>query len=198
MPMTTIPWQEMAWLNPPERAEVEDGRLEVVTKPMTDFWRTTAYGFVHDDGHFLGAALATDAAMEVTFRGAFTAAFDQAGLMLRAGPDLWIKAGVELSDGVLFVSAVVTLGQSDWSVAPLPAGSAGLPVTIRASRTGDGVTIRYRIGAEEPFRLLRVAHMPPEAELLAGPMCCSPSRGGLVVRFEPVQVGPPDAQLHAS
>jgi regulation of enolase protein 1 (concanavalin A-like superfamily) len=196
MAMTTIPWQEMTWLNPPERGEVVDGRLEVVTRPMTDFWRTTSYGFVHDDGHFLGAALDGEAALEVTFTGAFSEQFDQAGLMLRAGPDLWIKAGVELSDGVLFASAVVTLGHSDWAVAPLPAGSAHLPITIRASRTGDGVTIRYRVGDAASWQLLRVAFVPPDAELLAGPMCCSPTRGGLVVRFEPVRVGPPDAQLH--
>lgn len=197
MSMTTIPWHEMTWLNPPERAEVVGGRLEVVTRPMTDFWRTTSYGFVHDDGHFLGAPLAKEAAMEVTFSGELSETFDQAGIMLRAAPDLWIKTGVELSDGVLFASAVVTLGRSDWSVAPLPVGSAGSPVTVRASRSGDGLTIRYRVGATEPFRLLRVAFVPPDAELLAGPMCCSPTRGGLVVRFEPVRVGPPDAQLHA-
>jgi hypothetical protein len=196
MTMTAIPWHEMTWLNPPERAEVVGSQLEVVTRPMTDFWRTTSYGFVHDDGHLLGASLAREAAMEVTFTSELTEMFDQAGLMLRAAPDLWIKTGVELSDGVLLASAVVTLGRSDWSVAPLPAGSAGMPITVRASRSGDAVTIRYRVGATG-FRLLRVAYMPPEAELLAGPMCCSPSRGGLVVRFEPVRVGPPDVQLHA-
>jgi regulation of enolase protein 1 (concanavalin A-like superfamily) len=130
--------------------------------------------------------------------GGFSEQFDQAGLMLRASPDLWIKAGVELSDGELLASAVVTRGLSDWSVAPLPAGSAGLPITIRASRAGDSVTLRYRVDDEGRLHMLRVAYLSPDAEILAGPMCCSPSRGGLVVRFEPVRLGPPDSQLHAS
>jgi regulation of enolase protein 1 (concanavalin A-like superfamily) len=91
---------------------------------------------------------------------------------------------------------VVTRDLSDWSVAPLPAGSAALPITIRASRAGDSVTLRYRVGGEGRLRLLRVAYLPPEAELLVGPMCCSPSRGGLVIRFEPVRLGPPDGHLH--
>lgn len=194
--MSTIPWLEMTWLNPPERADIHGDALEVVTRPMTDFWRTTAYGFVHDDGHFLGAPFAGDRAIEVTFTGGFAEQFDQAGLMLRAGPDLWIKAGVELSDGALFASAVVTRGTSDWSVAPLPARSVAQPITIRASRAGDGVTVRYRVGDEGDLRMLRVAYLPPDAELLAGVMCCSPSRGGLLVRFEPVRLGPPDARLH--
>lgn len=50
MPMMTIPWLQMTWLNPPEREEVERDVLEVITRSQTDFWRTTAYGFVHDDG----------------------------------------------------------------------------------------------------------------------------------------------------
>ena len=196
--MSTIPWLEMTWLNPPERADFHGDVLEVVTRPMTDFWRTTAYGFVHDDGHFLGAPMAGDRAIEVTFRGEFAEQFDQAGLMLRAGPELWIKAGVEFSDGVLFASAVVTRGTSDWSVAPLHQVSAAQPITIRASRAGDGVTMRYRVGRDGDLRMLRVANLPPDAELVAGVMCCSPTRGGLRVRFEPVRLGPPDARLHQS
>ncbi len=196
MTVTTIPWQQMTWLNPPERVEARGDALEVTTRPKTDFWRATGYDFVHDDGHFLGTPLSGDGAIEVTFHGAFSQLYDQAGLMLRAGPDLWIKAGVEWSDGELLASAVVTRGMSDWSVAPLPAGSAGQAITIRASRAGDAVTLRYGVGEASSLRLLRVAYLPPEVALLGGPMCCSPTRGGLVVRFGPIRIGPKDAQLH--
>lgn len=196
MTMTEIPWQDLAWVNPPERAEIVGRRLEVTTRSETDFWRSTSYGFVHDDGHFLGGELDDEVALEVTFRGEFSRPFDQAGLMLRATPEVWIKAGVELSDGVLFASSVVTIGRSDWAVATLPSEAGRLPLTIRASRRGDAVTLRYRVGDETPMRLLRVAYLPPELPLQGGPMCCSPSRGGLVVIFEPPRIGPPDAQLH--
>jgi len=194
--MKTIPWGEMEWLNEPPASTIEGDDLVVETGRNTDFWRKTGYGFTHDDGHFLGLPLAGNAAIEVTFRADFTSQFDQAGLMLRAGPATWIKTGVELSDGQLYASVVVTNEMSDWSVSPVPERAMGHALTFRASRKGDGVTIRYRIGEEPGWRLLRVAYLPPEAELLAGPMCCSPSREGLSVRFEPVRVGPPDAQLH--
>lgn len=194
--MQTIPWSEMEWLNAPPSTEVDGEDLVVTTGPETDFWRKTSYGFTHEDGHFLGAPLATDAAIEVTFRGDFHAQFDQAGLMLRAGPELWLKTGVELSDGQLFASVVVTVEMSDWSVSPIPASARGRALTFRASRSGDAVTVRYRIGEETSWRLLRVAYVPDAAELRAGPMCCSPTREGLSVRFEPVRVGPPDATLH--
>jgi uncharacterized protein len=194
MTLVKTPWHELTWLNPPERAETDGDVLEVVTRPATDFWRTTHYGFVHDNGHFLGARLAGDGAIEVTFSAEFVELYDQAGLMLRAAPDLWLKAGVELSDGELLASAVVTRGASDWSVAPLPAGVSGKPITVRADRAGDSVTVRYRVGEDASLSMLRVAYWPPATELLAGVMCCSPSRGGLVVRFEPIRVGPPRSE----
>lgn len=194
--MEPVGWSEMTWLNEPPAWRIDRGELEVETGRETDFWRETAYGFVHDDGHFLGAPLVGDAAVEVAFRGDFVARFDQAGLMLRAAPEVWLKAGVELSDGQLFASVVATVGHSDWSVAPLPSSARGRALTFRASRTGDGVTVRYRVGEEPTWRLLRVAYLPPAAELAAGPMCCSPTRAGLRVRFESVRVGPPDERLH--
>ena len=195
-PMTTLDWDEMTWRNPPPDVQHDGSTIEVTTGPETDFWRTTSYGFVHENGHFLGAALPSERSIEVTFRAAFSHPFDQAGLMLWGSPERWIKTGVELSDGVLFASAVVTLGYSDWSVAALHDVAPDTPITVRASRSGDAVTIRYGIDGARPERLLRLAYLPPETELLAGPMCCSPSREGLVVRFDPVRVGPPDERLH--
>ncbi|MEX1294919.1 MAG: DUF1349 domain-containing protein [Candidatus Limnocylindrales bacterium] len=194
--MRTIAWHEMTWLNEPPAVESDGDELVVSTARNTDFWHRTAYGFIHDDGHLLGAPVPAEAAVEVTFRAVFEAQFDQAGLMLRAGPDTWLKTGVELSDGELYASVVVTAGMSDWSVAPLPEHAAGHALTFRASRKGDAVTVRYRVAEERRWRLLRVAYFPPNVEVVAGPMTCSPTREGLSVRFGPVLLGPPDAHLH--
>jgi len=194
--MQIIPWGDMEWFNEPPTVSHEGNDLVVKTGKDTDFWRRTSYGFTHDDGHFLGAPLAGDAAIEVTFRADFHTQFDQAGLMLRAGPELWLKTGVELSDGQLYASVVVTVGMSDWSVSPLSGSSRGRALSFRASRSGDAVTVRYRVGEAPTWNLLRAAYLPPDAELWGGPMCCSPTREGLSVRFEPVRVGPPDAGLH--
>ncbi len=194
--MKTVRWDTMRWLNEPPMVRYEADDVIIETGRETDFWHRTSYGFTHHDGHFLGAPLAGDAAIEVTFRGDFGEQFDQAGLMLYAAPELWLKTGVELSDGQAFASVVVTVGMSDWSVAPLPDGATAETLTFRASRAGDAVTVRYRVGDGGDWRLLRVAYFPPEADVLAGPMCCSPTRAGLSVRFGPVRVGPPDARLH--
>ncbi|WP_089155028.1 DUF1349 domain-containing protein [Micromonospora sp. NBS 11-29] len=187
-------WSAGEWLNPPERAEAVDGVLLVEPRGGSDFWRRTSYGFVHDDGSALLAPFEVDSSVEVSFRFDYGAQFDQAGVLVRVDERRWTKAGVEVSDGVPQVGAVVTDEFSDWSVAPVPEWS-GRDVTVRVSRAGDALTVRARVD-EEPWRRVRVAPLDPAASATAGPYCCSPSRGGLLVRFTGWRRGPADAALH--
>jgi regulation of enolase protein 1 (concanavalin A-like superfamily) len=187
-------WSAGSWTTPPV-AVAEDGPdLLVTAAEGSDAWRHTSYGFVHDDAHALLAPLPSPGAVEVTFDLGWEGQFDQAGLVLRTDAETWLKAGVEVTDGVPSVGAVVTLGRSDWSVAPV-ADWAGRRVTVRASRAGDAVTVRARV-EDEPFRLVRVAPFPPDVVVQAGPYCCAPTRAGLVVRFRRWATGPADAALH--
>lgn len=132
--------------------------------------------------------------MEVSFTGDFVAEFDQAGAFVRVSDEEWIKSGVEFADGALQLGAVVTHRFSDWSVAPVPEW-AGTHITVRVSRAGDAITVRARSG-EEAFRLVRVAHLDPDAPAEAGPLVCAPTRAGLTVRFTSWTLGPADAALH--
>ena len=187
-------WTSGSWTVPPVAAAEEGVDLLVTAAEGSDAWRHTAYGFVHDDPHALLAPLPDPGAVEVTFDVAWDCQFDQAGLMVRADAGTWLKAGVEIADGSPQLGAVLTLGRSDWSVAPVPEW-AGRPVTVRASRAGDAVTVRAR-GEGEPFRLVRVAPFPVGLPVLAGPYCCAPTRAGLTVRFRRWAIGPADAALH--
>ena len=94
-------WGHRGWLNPPPQVARDGDDLLVTAVEGSDFWRTTSYGFVHDTGHALLADLPDGAAAEVAFVADLSAQFDQAGLLVRAGAEQWVKAGVELSDGVL-------------------------------------------------------------------------------------------------
>lgn len=192
--MDTVDWSLGRWTHPPVSADAVGGDLVVEAAEGSDAWRETSYGFVHDSEHALLAELPPDRAVEVTIVADFEAQFDQAGLFLTSGPTCWIKAGVEFADGQPMLGAVVTNPTSDWSVAPVPEW-AGRRVTVRASRVGDAVTIRARVD-DEPFRLVRLAPFPPGDAVAAGPLCCSPTRAGLRVRFTRWAVGPADAALH--
>lgn len=189
-----VSWDEGTWLHRPAAVVQEGGSLHVTAQQGSDAWRHTSYGFVHDSAHALLRPFLADTAMEVGFRLTYDQQFDQAGLYLHRAAEDWIKAGVEVSDGVPQVGAVVTRPFSDWSVAPVPDWQ-GREVTLRFSRTGDAVTVRARAD-DEPFRLVRVVPLDPAAEVLAGPYCCAPTRDGLTVVFTGWSVLDADASLH--
>lgn len=192
--MGRMQWSDGQWTNEPARVAQDGGDLLVTAREGSDAWRVTSYGFVHDTEHALLAPFAQDSAVEVRFVLDFSAQFDQAGIFVRVSEDTWTKAGVELSDGVESLGAVVTRGASDWSLSPVPSWS-GRTVTMRASRAGDALTVRARVDSE-PWRLVRVAPLDPDAEVQAGPFCCAPTRSGLTVRFLSWTSGPADAGLH--
>ena len=144
---TAVPWGVGVWTHAPVEAREDGDELLVTAAEGSDAWRHTSYGFVHDSEHALLTLLAVDTAVEVSFTAAFSAQFDQAGVFLRIDDEHWIKAGVEFADGLPQVGAVVTDVRSDWSVAPVPSW-AGRLVTVRASRSGDALTIRARVAEE--------------------------------------------------
>lgn len=189
-----LPWSQGEWLNPPQDVAADGAELLVTARAGSDFWRTTSYGFVRDDGHALLTGFPPGTAVEVGFRADFTELFDQAGALVRVDASTWIKAGVEMSDGLPQLGAVVTHGTSDWSLAPVPEW-AGREVTVRVSRSGDAVTVRARC-EREPWRTVRLAWLDPEAEAQAGLFCCAPERAGLTVRFTRLAAGPADPSLH--
>ncbi|MNI44607.1 hypothetical protein D3C73_989880 [compost metagenome] len=153
------------------------------------------YEFQHDNGHALLAEWREGTAVEVSFSAAsLTELYDQAGLMLWHSPTQWIKAGIELNDGVPNVGAVVTDDYSDWSLSPVPEWAAET-VTIRASRLKDAVILRARAGTE-PWRTLRVARFPYESAVQAGPMICAPTRAGLSATFTRWVSTLPDTDVH--
>lgn len=184
----------LTWLNEPPSWTVSDDALTIETADASDFWQDTFYGFRRDSGHLLGRPVAGDFSAEARFEGDYEALYDQAGLMLRAGPETWIKAGIEYTDGQRHFSVVVTNGRSDWSVLSLGPGSA--PLEMRVTRHGDAVRVQYRDG-EGRWALARLAWFAAPETITVGPMACSPERSGFRVRFTDFRVGPPiDRALH--
>ncbi len=182
--MREVAWDEGRWSVEPESARVDGRDLVVVPRPDSDLWRTTSYGFVHDDGPGLLVALPDGTAVEVSFVLDFAEQFDQAGILVRADERHWMKAGAEYVDGAPQVGAVVTRDVSDWSSAAVPQWQ-GRVVTVRASRSGDALTIRARTSGD--WQLVRLAPLDPDLVWYAGPYCCSPSHGGLDRAVHPLR-----------
>lgn len=175
----------MQWLNEPARWSQEGSALAVTADAATDFWRTTGYGYVRDNGHLYGEVLAGDFELSVRFRGTYREQYDQAGAMVRVDERRWLKTGVEYFDGRMRFSTVITLEYSSWLMADLPETAAEMSLLV--SRAGDAVEVRYAVdgGARE---LAAVAYLPPDHEVLAGVMCAAPEGSGFQVTFEDLAV----------
>jgi regulation of enolase protein 1 (concanavalin A-like superfamily) len=186
-------FEQLSWLNPPPFNERRGDALLVRTGEKTDFWRGTFYGFHPDSGHVLGRTVEGDFTATATFAGDYRHLYDQAGLMVRADADHWVKAGIEFSDGVKNLSAVVTNDNSDWSILPLPDHTGD--VTVRITRHAEAIRVQYLDGGA--WRMVRLAWLKPSDALFVGMMCCSPLRGGFEVLFKDFSIGPPIARdLH--
>lgn len=181
------------WLNEPESTTAVNGKLLVTAKANSDFWRTTSYGFIHDSGHALLNDFPQDSAVEISWTLNYSEQFDQAGLMIWSDEAHWIKAGVEFADGAPQLGAVVTNEFSDWSVAPVPEWMSRV-VQLRASRSGDALTIRAR--SEGEWKLVRLCPLDPNRNWKIGLHLASPSRAGLTVEFLEIKTGAADAALH--
>lgn len=187
-------WERGQWLNAPAAVDRSGTELRVTAARGSDFWQRTSYGFERDSGHALLERFEPDRAVEVAFVADFSGTFEQAGVLVRVDEQTWVKAGVEFSDGVLQVSAVVTRGLSDWSTAPVPDWQ-GRQVTVRASWSGGALTVRARVD-DEPWQLVRLAPLADGGAAAAGPYCCAPDTDGLVVRFTGWRDDEADASLH--
>ncbi|SAK55770.1 hypothetical protein AWB77_01654 [Caballeronia fortuita] len=186
-------FEQCRWINEPAQWRIENGTLFVTTDANTDFWRKTHYGFVRDSGHVLAASVNGDFTAEVAVDGDFSALYDQAGLMVRESAQRWIKAGAEYNDGALAFSTVLTDERSDWSL-----GAPASTPRFRIRMTFAQGVLKVQCSADEThWTLMRIASFAPSASRdanarwLVGPMCCTPERGGLTVRFSDFRIGPP-------
>ncbi len=189
-------WQGMSWLNrPKEAAFAKDGVLTAHSGLSGDFWQSTYYDFRKDDGHaFLAPATGAFTA-ELTFRGAYRALYDQAGLMIRFAPDAWVKYGIEYSEGRTLLSTVVTNGVSDWSAHPVDIDG---PVTVRATRIDAAMLLQYATPGGG-WTMSRLCPAPGgDGALSVGPYLCSPKREGFSASFDAFSLGPATiTQLHS-
>ena len=186
--MGTSDFRSGTWLNRPAAVEVECDRLTVRTEATTDFWRHTHYGFVRDTGHFLGFNADPSFTAEIRIQARYETLYDQAGLMLRARPELWVKTGVEFSDGCPRLATVVTDHSSDWSLSHAPEDMSDF--WLRMTLTDKVLRIQASID-RRVWTLLRLAPFSVQGRALeVGPMCCTPERGGLDVSFSEFWIGP--------
>ncbi|MCD5995267.1 DUF1349 domain-containing protein [Pseudomonas sp. CDFA 602] len=188
-------WSSARWLNEPGSCRVlADHSLEVVTDEQTDFWRETHYGFIRDSGHFLGFSSVGGFTAQIRVNADFRELYDQAGIMVRIDEQTWVKAGIEFNDGHAMLSSVLTQGRSDWA----PSYFSGDPRDFWLRVTVANGVLRLQYSSDGVcWPLLRLAPFPEAQSYQVGPICCTPQRKGLQVRFSEWSLTPPvERDLH--
>jgi hypothetical protein len=190
--MAEIAFDALHWLNPPDDFAVEGAALTLRTRPRTDFWQRTHYGFRRDDGHFLFTRRAADFVAEASVTLKPEAEYDQAGLMVRCSASCWLKTACEYQPGKPSqLGAVVTnAGYSDWSyrpVTPFPA-----TVRYRVERAGGDYIVSAQVDAGEMavHRIARLIEDDGRGDVEVGIYACSPNGDGCPVTFGPLSVRP--------
>jgi regulation of enolase protein 1 (concanavalin A-like superfamily) len=177
----------MQWYNEPPQWTEKGNVIQVQTAAKTDFWRTTHYGFIRDNGHFYYQEISGNFTAEVKIIGEYKDLYDQAGLMIRQNQTVWLKSGIEFVNGVQQASVVVTRDYSDWSVVPLPENPEW--IILRLKRNAEAVEVEYSLDGDR-YTLLRLAYLSTQEKLQVGLMCASPDGEGFSVAFKDWKFSP--------
>ena len=177
--------KKMHWFNQPEKWAFDNNRLSLFVTPKTDFWRTTLYGFIVDDGPFFYETVGGEFEVSVKITGDYKARYDQMGLMLRIDETAWIKTGIEFVDEKINISAVVTNERSDWSIIELAIKPESL--WLKAIRKLDAVEIFYSFD-NITYTLMRLAYFPANKPVMVGMTAASPDGEGFDAVFDEFQV----------
>src|SRR5262245_22635730 len=112
-----------SWLAEPASYTLDGDSLAWRCRGGSDFWRVTESGIAKHDGQAFLAPVEGDFRLEGVVDAELGERYDQVGLFVVASEERWLKLGAE-RDGGLWLSAVHTRAESDWSREPL----AALPV----------------------------------------------------------------------
>ena len=175
----------MQWFNEPESWSIKNNKLTMQVTPQSDYWRISHYGFTVDDAPFLYTTRGGEFEVKVKISGDYKVRFDQAGLMLRADKENYIKAGIEFVDGKYNISCVVTHQTSDWSVITLDKPIEH--IWIKAVRRLDAVEIFYSFD-DKNYTMMRNCHLADNTPVMVGMMAACPDGKGFEARFEEFKI----------
>ena len=182
---------QFRWLRQPQACIVQDGRIEVTTRPYTDLWQRTYYHFRNDNApvlqmeteeKFFSFVVRTD------FHGSHTR-FDQCGVVMYLDSENWLKASVEYeNDEFQHLGSVVTNhGYSDWATTAIPARQKVM--WYRLSRREDDYCVECSEDGQQ-WHQMRICHIYEGAgKVRFGIYACSPEDSSFTAIFTDMQFG---------
>ncbi|SFF31751.1 DUF1349 domain-containing protein [Sunxiuqinia elliptica] len=184
-------FSDFYWINPPDEFSIEEQEVCWQTKPQTDLWQRTGYGFRHDSASLFVTEVTGDFSFQLkTAYPNAESLYDQCGIVMYQNSEQWLKASVELiSRDHAHLGAVLTQqGYSDWSSTDIPASEREM--WYRLSRRGNDF---YLENSEDGklFKQMRLFHFKLETiKARIGVYACSPTSGSFQASFSEFELGP--------
>lgn len=175
------------WLNEPEDFSFDDG-LIIKTKPYTDFWQRTHYGFRRDDGHCYMTNMKGDFSFAAQLVFDSKTLYDQCGVILRIDEDNWVKASIEYeNDKISRLDSVVTnLGYSDWATTDIPTEINSM--WYRFNKNNNDVLIENSYDGIN-WKQMRILHLHSEPkQVKVGVYACSPQNSSFICKIKKIVV----------
>ena len=181
---------EFQWTRQPQSWKIENGRVEVVTRPHTDLWQRTYYHFQNDNAPVFQAET-NNPYFSFVVKTEFADSchrFDQCGIVMYLDSENWLKASVEYENGDYqhLGSVVTNEGYSDWATTVMDASIKSM--WYRFSRRGDDYRVECSLDGMQ-FDQMRVCHMRKGAgKIRFGIYACSPEASSFKAVFSNMQM----------
>ncbi|MBQ8623320.1 MAG: DUF1349 domain-containing protein [Oscillospiraceae bacterium] len=181
--------ENLFWIREPDNYEVTDEKITVVSKPCTDLWQRTYYGFQNDNAPCLQMKTA-EKYFSFTVKTSFNSSnlFDQCGIVVYLDSENWMKSSIEYeNDEYQRLGSVVTNnGYSDWATTDIP--SSVKEMWYRLSRRESDYYIETSNDGVN-FKQMRAFHLfKGDAEISFGIYAASPVESSFTAVFTNMEV----------
>lgn len=188
--MISFDLNSFQWIREPQNYFVENGKIEITTKPHTDLWQRTYYHFRNDNAPVFQMET-NERYFSFIVKTDFTDShhrFDQCGIVMYMDSENWLKASVEYeNERYQHLGSVVTNnGYSDWATTVIPADVKTM--WYRFSRREDDYCIESSSDGEI-FSQMRVCHMfKGNGKIRFGIYACSPEESSFTAVFSDMKL----------
>ena len=179
---------ELTYINSPQ-VEIKDGLVDFTTKPNTDLWQRTYYGFQNDNAPCVQVKTSEKYFSFITKVKYYSKRrFDQAGIVLYLDSENWLKASVEYENEKIqrLGSVVTNNGYSDWATSNI--SSEVKEMYYRLSRRESDFCIENSLDGIN-FNQMRICHLSKgDGEISFGIYACSPENSSFKSVFSDLLV----------
>ncbi|MCX4267893.1 MAG: DUF1349 domain-containing protein [Lachnospiraceae bacterium] len=181
--------KNLFWIREADQSDVADEKIIIRTKPKTDLWQRTYYGFQNDSAPVLQMKT-SEKYFSFTVKTEFDSKkrFDQCGIVVYLDSENWIKASIEYENEQYqrLGSVVTNHGYSDWATTDIDASVKSM--WYRLSRRESDYCVECSADGII-FQQMRICHLwKGDGEISFGVYACSPEESSFLAEFTDMQV----------